>query len=326
MSLPFDKNNYIPPNEILWTGRPTPQSLGNQYWYQVVQLINLLEEDLNRYKSSIGLIGYACDEGVRRNLGRPGAALGPDQIKSKLAKLSYHLEWPHICDYGNIICFDENLEACQEALSTVVALMITNNIFPIILGGGHDLAYGHFKGIWNSFNGYSKPKIGIVNLDAHFDMRPLENNANSGTPFFQIFTEYGPHIDYFILGIQRASNTRQLFEIAKHYDVTYRESQDCQNDHFTSIMVQLDRFAQQVDYLYITIDLDGFSSAFAPGVSAPSPFGMTPQFALNVIQFLMSTQKVISCDIAEMNPKFDQDHHTASLAARLAEWILRSKK
>ena len=38
--------------------------------------------------------------------------------------------------------------------------------------------------------GKQKNKIGIINFDAHFDLRPIENQSNSGTPFNQILTEH----------------------------------------------------------------------------------------------------------------------------------------
>ena len=320
----IDKN-YQPPNPKLWTGRQSSPDLGVQYWHQAVRTVNFLEEDLSQIDSAIGLIGYACDEGVRRNKGRPGAILGPDQIKSRLAKLSYPLNSTYVSDFGNIFCPDSNLEDCQEALSIAVEHLIGNNLFPIILGGGHDVAYGHFKGIFNSFKSQLKPKIGIINFDAHFDLRPLENGANSGTPFFQIINGFQSYLDYFVIGIQRTSNTRELFEIAKENDVKYLETRECQDIHIPVVLDQLHHFVQQVDYLYLTIDLDGFSSAYAPGVSAPSPLGFSPHFVLEILQFLLQTQKVISCDIAEMNPNFDQDQSTAKLAALLVNWIVRHK-
>ena len=68
--------------------------------------------------------------------------------------------------------------------------------------------------------------------------------------------------------------------------------------------------------------LDGFSSAYAPGVSAPSPLGFTPNFMYKMLQFLFDTKKVISCDIAELNPTLDTDNLTANLAAKLLDFIV----
>ncbi|MBT8321916.1 MAG: arginase family protein, partial [Eudoraea sp.] len=77
------------------------------------------------------------------------------------------------------------------------------------------------------------------------------------------------------------------------------------------------------DRVYLTIDLDGFSSAYAPGVSAASPFGFDTQIALWTLQIIIASGKLISMDLAEMNPVYDQDRKTAKLAAGILHHVLR---
>ena len=79
----------------------------------------------------------------------------------------------------------------------------------------------------------------------------------------------------------------------------------------------------EVDCIYLTIDLDGFSSAYCPGVSAPSPIGFQPKFALELINHIFNSRKVISCDIAEMNPVYDKNQITALLAADLIKTVCK---
>ena len=69
--------------------------------------------------------------------------------------------------------------------------------------------------------------------------------------------------------------------------------------------------------------MDGFSSAFAPGVSAPSPMGFSPQIAFRVFELIAKSKKLIAMDVVELNPRFDQDQATARLAARCVEYVLR---
>lgn len=317
--------NYTPPEKLYWTGRYTKPELGSQYWHQEIELI-----DFNRFqqtskltnKPDIALLGYACDEGVRRNLGRIGAKKGPNAFRQRLAQLSFHHEKKQIADFGNVVCEDGNMEASQTKLSSIVNELMQHSIFPIIIGGGHDVAYGHFKGLLTSLKGQSTPKIGIVNFDAHFDLRPLEGTANSGTPFYQILEEHKDIVEYLALGIQQQSNTKELFDIAQQKKVNYVLNYDCDAANFDAIMHQLDVFVERNDYLYITIDLDGFSSAYAPGVSAPSPLGFTPYFVLKVMRYLLETKKVVSCDLAELNPDYDRDNATANLAARIVDFIV----
>jgi formiminoglutamase len=317
---------YIPGQKDHWTGRKSNPALGNQYWHQAIELgdINQLEKHQG-IQSSFGLVGYQCDEGVRRNFGRVGAAKGPLMVKEKLAKLPLHFDSKKIIDFGEVVCLQEDMESCQSAFSTMISSLIEQGIFPIGIGGGHDIAYAHFKGIEAALKNKPNRKIGIINFDAHFDLRTIESQPNSGTPFNQILTE--SPVDYFVMGIQKQSNTKELFEIAKKEGVEYITSFECEttSEALQSIQDKLNPFIQRNDYLYISIDMDGFSSAYAPGVSAPSALGFGPHFVYKMLDYLFATHKVISCDIAELNPLLDQDNITANLAAKLVDHIVSIK-
>ena len=95
------------------------------------------------------------------------------------------------------------------------------------------------------------------------------------------------------------------------------------SDPFFSIKNKLQEFFSRVDRVYLTIDLDGFSSAYAPGVSAVSPFGFDPEIVIWALEEIIRSGKLISMDIAELNPLYDQDGQTAKLAAGLLHQVLR---
>ena len=313
---------YEAPLSQLWKGRTTAPEWGVQYWYQQVQLLDLEKESETDVVPHVALLGYACDEGVRRNKGRIGAAQGPNAIRKQLARLAFHHDSLRISDYGNLLCADGNLEACQKALSILTEQLLTQGSFPIVLGGGHDVAYGHFVGIHNALQQKGNSRIGIINFDAHFDLRPVENQPHSGTPFNQILSEYDSTTEYFALGIQQPANTQELFAIAKEKEVNYLFNDVCENINYELVTSKLHAFIERNDALYLTIDLDGFSSAYAPGVSAPSPMGFSPAFAFKMLNFLMQTQKVVAVDIAELNPRYDRDQSTAVLAARIVDAVV----
>jgi formiminoglutamase len=319
--MDFFKNlkvGYKAGDKALYYGRKS--KLNNQYWHQEI-LVSHIEDLKNNNPTDIGIIGYVCDEGVKRNQGRIGAQKGPKSIRNKLGKLPIHFENKKIIDFGDVICIDENLEDCQKALSKTVSTLISNKILPIAIGGGHDIAYANFNGIKDAIKNISENKIGIINFDAHFDLRAVEGQPNSGTPFNQILTENNA-VAYFAIGIQQQSNPKELFEIAAQKKVSYISNFDCET-FSKDLKSNLNTFIKEVDYVYITIDMDGFSSAYAPGVSAPSALGFTPSFVYKVLAFLFQSKKVISCDIAELNPDFDRDDSTASLAARLVDYMVQ---
>jgi formiminoglutamase len=73
MELKSLNADYQSGQQIYWTGRKSNPDLGKQYWYQEIELIDL-HQIKNENTIDIALLGYVCDEGVLRNLGRIGAA------------------------------------------------------------------------------------------------------------------------------------------------------------------------------------------------------------------------------------------------------------
>ena len=312
------KNRYLPPDPNQWQGRPDlpPASC----FFQIMQMLNLAEEkSIDHQPLAFALLGFRCDEGVKRNQGRPGAAEGPAAIRQALAKLPIQRQ-NFICyDAGNIMCPDGDLEGAQEALGEVVAILLRNKLVPIVLGGGHEIAWGHYQGIASV---YTKEDLGIVNFDAHFDMRPLlpKEHGSSGTSFLQIAEAHqaaNRHFDYSCFGIQHSGNIRQLFETAKKYKAHYMFADELHMGLVEKCVDFMDRIIDANDIVYLSLCMDVFAAAYAPGVSAIQPLGLTPWQVTPLVRLLAATGKVISFDIAELAPRYDIDQRTAKLAANL---------
>ena len=308
-------SNYTPVDQTLYVGRKTS---GRASVHERMQFINL-DADLSRIQQrNLTVIGYACDEGVRRNKGRVGAKDGPDHIRRQWAKLPWHHEEVVLYDAGTIICLEEQLEAAQEALGERVNRLLQQGYFPLVIGGGHDMSYGHFLGV----NRYLEKKraVGIINFDAHLDLRDPSKRANSGTPFHQIhdlLEAEGMDFNYACLGMRDDANASELIHRARAWNTTIIDRDAFHLDNWDHIHSKLETFLGGVDQVLLTIDMDGFSSAFAPGVSAASPMGFAPDIVLKCVDFLLKSGKIISMDIAETNPVYDQDDQTAKLAASL---------
>ncbi len=316
--------SYVPTKKEIWSGRKSDEKL---YLHEKIQCIDFEKDyELSTSNQIFSLLGYACDEGVKRNQGRVGAVNGPDAIRKVLGKFPNHLsETTVLLDSGTVNCLAGDMEEAQNNLSNSVSQLLKQNTFPILLGGGHDIAYGHYNGI-KSHLGPGK-KIGIINFDAHFDLRSNVKGANSGTPFFQIAQDCkseGTIFKYLCLGIRQDANDRKLYETASELGVGFIENYKFTIENAETIVRKLLDFLGQIDHAYITIDLDGFSSAYAPGVSAPSPMGFSPNMVLKSLQVIIASKKLISLDIAELNPNYDIDNHTAKLAASLIHFVLHS--
>lgn len=308
-----------------WTGRNDGDQLAVQRWHQRIILVNLLDQDLPALangQKGIALIGFSCDEGVRRNGGRVGAKEGPLNFRKASCNLPVHFEESVVfLDLGDIICDQLEMEKAQENLAKVVSEAISLGYQPLVIGGGHEVAYGHYSGINLAVK--KTDQIGIINFDAHFDLREQgENGPNSGTGFLQIANNCKSAerpFRYLPIGIQRNGNTKHLFDTAAGLAVNFIGADQFQPLKEQEILNRLNEFIAGSTHIYLTICLDVFSSAVAPGVSAAAFSGLFPDpFFFSILSHIVNSGKLTSMDIAELNPAFDQEERTAKLAAALA--------
>lgn len=301
-----------------WRGRidPEPDSLR---WHQVVRPLAAASVP------GVALIGFACDEGVRRNQGRPGAAAGPMAIRQALAGLAWHREAP-AWDAGDIACTDGDLDTAQQRLGDAVAALLAAGHLPMVLGGGHEVAYGSWLGLARHLADHNAqpPRIGVINLDAHFDLRDPAHVHSSGTPFAQIAeacAERGSPFRYACLGVSRAANTRALYRRATGLDTLVREDREITPGTVTEIATALDAFIAGCDHIHLSIDLDVLPACEAPGVSAPAARGVPLALLEPLVEQVRDSGRLRLAEIAEFNPAFDIDSRTARVAARLVHLL-----
>jgi len=300
----------------LWQGRTDPEP-DSPRWHQQVR-------PLEDGPAGVALLGFRSDAGVRRNRGRPGACQGPKAIRQALANLAWHRRGPAY-DAGDIHCEGDALEDAQRSLGDRVAHLLDAGHFPVVLGGGHEVAFGCWQGLASFLAAQgTQPKLGIINFDAHLDLRDPAAGASSGTPFAQIAgacQERDWPFRYACLGVSRASNTRALLRRADQLEVLVREDRAIRESTLTGVTTELQAFMAACDHLYLTIDLDVLPAFEAPGVSAPAARGVPLGLIEPLIETVRDSGKLRLADIAELNPDYDIDHRTARAAARLV-WTL----
>jgi len=313
---------YIQPSKELWNGRIDSQTDPLSFRYHQKVETTALSAIISNAKASekFGLLGFQCDAGVKRNKGQIGAADAPDEIRKALAKLPFPLSMEtEVLDVGNIRCEGDQLEEAQAALGEGISLLLKQGVHPIILGGGHETLYGHYLGIRKYLG--DAPQIGIINIDAHFDLRPYDEKTSSGTMFKQIL-DADPNCHYLCAGIQRHGNTKALFESANYYKVEYVLEENLSFTNIDQVFQQLSEFMEKQDCIILTLCTDVINSAYAPGVSAPSPFGLDPKMVRALLRYIVSHNKVLSFDISEVNPKVDEHNQTVSLGAQIINEVL----
>lgn len=304
-----------------WTGRDDGVGAEHARWFNTIQQF----ESAGQQAAGSVLIGFASDEGVRRNLGRDGAAEGPGAIRKAMGSFAVNFgqnqDSANLYDAGDIRV-ETDLESGQQEFAALVAQVQEAGHFTLGLGGGHEITWASYLGLAQTKN-LRDLQLGILNIDAHFDNRQADK-PSSGTGFFQIAESErsaGRKMKAAAVGIAQQANTRALFDRAEQENLRYLLDNQCGVRQVAQVENFVEEFLAELDVLYLTIDMDVLPAATAPGVSAPAARGVEQEVVEAVLDVVVNSGKLVHADIAELNPRFDVDQRTARVAARFAHLL-----
>lgn len=280
-------------------------------------------------KTVVVLIGVPQDIGVARNNGRPGAAEAPSAIRASLKKLAtsqiqdvVEQGLLSIVDMGDISTEGKTLEQIHDVQHDVVKRVVTRGHIPVVLGGGHDCAWPTIRAMESSGKEY-----GVVNIDAHADVRPLqdETRAHSGSPFRQMLSQESSHLlpgGFVEFGLQGASVSAAHLEYVRDAGMHVVMLDEIRRENIAFIWDRMYAHAALSQRTYVSLDMDAFASAYAPGVSAPAADGFTPHEIASCLRSAAASGSLAAFDVVEVNPHFDVDGRTAKLAATMINEVL----
>ncbi len=315
--LQLNLHHYSPTDPQVWKGRVDSEK--KERVFQYMQSLDL-SGPVAIPPKAICLCGFSVDEGVRRNSGRPGAKEGPAAIRKQLANLCLNLP-PSVAllDMGDIQCPDTNLEAAQTQLGVLVHRILSAGAFPVVMGGGHETAFGTYQGL----HAFTDEPLSICNFDAHFDLRPVLNGkGTSGTPFTQIAETCAQdqrEFFYTCIGIQPSCNTESLFARSRSYQAQYFLAEDVAakpKETMSQLRTRLD------GNLYVSFCLDVLHASQAPGVSAPQTLGLSAWQILPFLDTCLASSSLLAFDLVELAPCYDQQEITAKFSAEIIRKVI----
>lgn len=271
-------------------------------------------------KDSVVILGYPDDEGISNNFGRAGAKEAPNKIREFFYKMTPHLlknKDPKIFDLGNMKITGSLQDRHDQAQTAVEDLLQQTRV--ITLGGGHDYGYPDGAAFLEVFKN-QKEKPLIINFDAHLDVRPLKDNQiTSGTPFFRLLSKY-KDFDFVEIGVQSQCNSRYHLEWAQSKGaevLTFDEMMYSGKSQHEKILEFLEPHLLKKRACYLSIDIDGFSNAYAPGCSQSFATGFNPESFFKVFRVLCERLDVKLLGIYEVSPTLDEGNKTSKLAAQI---------
>ena len=262
---------------------------------------------------TVALLGLPDETGVALNGGRPGAAGGPAAFRHAIARYGVAtpdgFAWPAVFDAGDIIpapgSSAESLLQTHRRIHEATSALLALNLFPIAIGGGHDLTLPFAGAVFDHFSKlHPASPHEVIYFDAHLDVR---ETVGSGMPFRKLIESHGV-TSLAIIGADPFANAA---------------------DHAAWFRAHGGTFASEPPPVHpgsirtVSFDLDALDSSVAPGVSAINPCGLSMPTVDPQIRRLGADPTVRAFDIMELSPPHDADGRTARIAARLFLSFLR---
>ncbi|MBC7092063.1 MAG: agmatinase [Nitrososphaeria archaeon] len=238
---------------------------------------------------------------------RPGSKFAPNTIREAFNNIEIYsrlfnidLEKEFIEDLGDMI-ISYNVEECLEQISKVSKELLDEGKAFCMLGGEHTISYGSI--------GVLPKDVGIMIFDAHLDLRNEMNGSKfTHATFFRRLLEKMEKDRFLHLGARAAC--------AEEWKFVEKEKINVIEAHEFDVKTILDnKFFKNYKKVYLSIDVDFFDPAYAPGVGNPEPNGLSPKKFFELLTNLPNIM-VVGFDIVEVCPPYDNGN-TSILAAKL---------
>jgi guanidinopropionase len=263
----------------------------------------------------VAVVGVPSDLGVSN---RPGARFGPRAVRTIERIGPYHPTQKNVpkakvkaADIGDVPFRSRfSLEHTLADIEAFYNDLKKQGVRPLSVGGDHSVTYPILKAL-----GRDRP-VGLVHIDAHCDTMGAFDDCkfHHGGPFRLAVLDGVLDPERTIqIGIRGAANVFWEFSYAS--GMTVIEIEEFTASGVAAVAARA-RAVVGDGPVYVSVDVDGFDPAFAPGTGTPEVGGITPREGIALLRALTGLH-VIGADVVEVAPQYDPTTNTAQLAAQL---------
>jgi len=243
--------------------------------------------------------------------------LAPAAVRSVLARLStYDLEFDR--DLRRIAATDLGDLALAETLPADALGILAGAVRDalagfdalVLLGGNNSITRPGCHGMSAELS-----RAGLLTLDAHLDLRDLTPVLTNGNPVRALLADGLPGAQIVQIGVQPFANSRFYFEVARDAGIKLIPVTEVRRQGIESAVEEgLDLLDQDVEAIYVDLDLDVLDRVFAPAAPGSRPGGLTPAELRAAARLCGEHPKVRIMDLVEIDPTKDVAEATAFAA------------
>jgi len=282
----------------------------NRRWLSIADLVGPFDT------AAIALIGAPLSEG---SLTAGRCDLAPPTLRKTLKRLSvYDLESEtdlrdlRVRDMGDLALASLAPKEAFAPIRDAVRENARRSALTILLGGNNAITRPGVLGLDDTLK-----NIGLLTLDAHFDLRDTDLGLNNGNPIQALIEDGLPGKHITQIGLAPFANTRKAHEKAKRYGIAFHTLAECRKQGLLTLVThELERLSKTCEQIYVDFDIDVIDRSSMPAAPGARPGGISPLEFFAATRLILKNRKVAAIDLAEFDPSLDIGDVGALTAAR----------
>lgn len=247
----------------------------------------------------------------------------PDKLRKTLKRIGrYDVEigrslFTPVRDHGDVGLAGLSIEDATDPIRDAVAASISKHHLTLLIGGNNAVTRPAVKAL-----GLPLKKVGLVTLDAHFDMRELDDGLSNGNPVRALMEDGLPGKNIAQIGLASFANTEKMHRDALAAGNLITSMEEVRRDGIRKAVAEAIEHTSHCEALVVDCDIDVIDRAQMPGAPGARPGGLHVVDFFWAVRALASHHRTRVIDLTEWDPSLDSTDLSSLVAGRwLAECI-----
>jgi formiminoglutamase len=276
---------------------------------------DLLGED-----GAVALLGAPLEAGSVT----PGRCdLAPARVRETLRRIStFDVETGHelavrVADRGDVAVQGVSPADAFAPVREAVAAAAAERGLTLLLGGNNAVTRPAAHGL-----GVPLANVGLITLDAHFDLRDTESGPMNGNPIRCLLEDGMPGWNICQIGLAPFANTATMHRDAQGAGITVYTIADCRRRGIEAVIDEALARLSHKDVIMVDFDIDVIDRSQCPGAPGARPGGMSAEMFFAAARRLAADPRVRLVDLTEFDPSLDVADISALTAGRWVAEVL----
>lgn len=277
---------------------------------------NLSELLIQDGDTPIGLVGAPLAAG---SVTAGGCDKAPALLRQTLKRIGrYDVEmgraiFTPVRDRGDVALNDLTIEQATQPIRDAVAASSAEHALTLLAGGNNAVTRPAALGLDMPLD-----QVGLITLDAHFDMRDLDDGLSNGNPVRALIEDGLPGKNIAQIGLASFANTSKMHRDALAAGNLVVTMEAVRRDGIRNAIDRAIEHTRHCEALVVDCDIDVIDRSQMPGAPGARPAGMQVSEFFWAVRSLASHHRVRIIDLTEWDPSLDSTDLSALTAAR---WV-----